>query len=115
MRKQSNWDKTRAQSLPRDWEDRRKQVKLRAKGRCENVIEGKRCMAQGTECHHAGEPDDHRISALQWLCEDCHEEITRYQSWLGQINRQARLMHPMQRKRYLKEKLGTTELPKKRR
>ena len=115
MRSKSNWDDARKHDLPKDWDKRHKQVKHRAKNRCEYVEDGKRCKARGTECHHAGEPEDHRISALQWLCEDCHDEITRYQSWLGQINRQARLMNPMQRKRYLKEKLGTTELPKKRR
>ena len=115
MRSKSNWDDARKQDLPKDWEKRRKQVKLRAKNRCEYVEGGKRCKAQGTECHHAGAPDDHRIASLQWLCWDHHDQITRYQSWLGQVYRQAKLLHPMQRKRYLMEKLGSTEMPEKRR
>ena len=114
-RSQSNWDDYRRQQLPSNWETLKRQVKQRAKGQCEAVERGTRCQDQGTECHHAGAPNDHRPESLQWLCADHHEAITQRQSWEGQIRRQAKLMHPMQRKRYLREKLGSTEMPENRR
>ena len=114
-RKQSNWNNYRKQQLPSNWEALKRQVKQRAKNQCEAVDKGHRCPEQGSECHHAGAPDDHRPESLQWLCADHHDEITRQQSREGQIIRQARLMHPMQRKRYLREKLGIDYLPESRR
>lgn len=114
MSKPSNWHKYNRRTLPTDWQRRVKRVRQRAKDQCENIIHGKRCANKGRECHHTKAPNDHRIESLQWLCDECHDEITAEQSRIGNIARQARLMHPMQRKRYLLEKLGTTEMPEKR-
>lgn len=114
MSKQSNWHKYERRALPTDWNQRVRHVRQRAKDQCENVIYGQRCPNTGRECHHAKAPNDHRIESLMWLCHECHDEATAEQSRIGNIARQAKLMHPMQRKRYLLEKLGTTEMPEMR-
>lgn len=109
------WDGSRRRSqLPSDWKTIRERVKARANGQCEQLINGQRCPNPGTDCHHAGEPDDHRDEVLEWLCRDCHNVETAKEQQREQIINQARLLHPMQRRKYLQERLGVTELPKRR-
>jgi len=109
------WDNSqRRQQLPRDWQQIRKRIHDRANGQCEQQVNGQRCPNTGTDCHHAGAPDDHRDESLQWLCRDCHNVETAKESQRERIINQARLMHPMQRRKYLRERLGVTKLPQRR-
>ena len=66
--------------LPADWEARRRQVRARAGGKCEHKVNGLRCSNAGTECHHLGDRDDHRLEMLQWICADCHKQETKAQA-----------------------------------
>src|SRR5690625_3078784 len=104
----------RRSQLPSDWSTIRKRIKTRANGQCEQLIDGTRCPNPGTDCHHVGEPDDHRDESLQWLCRDCHNVETAKEQRREQIINQARLLHPMRRRKYLQERLEVTELPKSR-
>lgn len=100
-------EQRRSAELPRDWPTRRRQVEARAGGQCEQVqANGERCPNRGTECHHAGDRDDHRLESLQWLCRDCHEVETQWQAKVEKVLQQAKLVHRMQRRRYLVQKLG---------
>ncbi len=76
---------TRLATLPRDWKRRVAQVRARAAGRCEwpgfhgsrNLpIAGERCAEPGTDCDHIGDPMNHDLANLQWLCHPHHDKKT---------------------------------------
>lgn len=110
------WNGSRRRSqLPSDWSTIRQRIRTRANGQCERILEdGLRCPNPGTDCHHANGPDDHSDDALEWLCRECHNIETAKESRRERIIQQARLIHPMQRRKYLQERLGVAELPKPR-
>lgn len=66
----------RRQQLPPNWATLRKIVARRADGRCQNIIDGTRCPAPGTDCDHIHPGNNHDTSNLQWLCADCHTRKT---------------------------------------
>lgn len=75
------WDTSRRRDqLPPNWQDLRRQTRTRADGICEHTDNGVRCTSLGTDCHHTGRNDDHRLEALQWLCRPHHDIETRRQS-----------------------------------
>lgn len=76
------WDSSRRRDqLPPNWQQLRRAAKTRAHGYCEHVNDdGTRCTNPGTDLHHAGDRNDHRLEALQWLCREHHDVQTRRQS-----------------------------------
>lgn len=73
----SGWaNSDRRARLPADWPKRRAAVKRRARGRCEWVENGVRCLEPGTDCDHVTPDDDHSLGNLQWLCGGHHERKT---------------------------------------
>lgn len=101
------WDhnSTRRAELPPNWSELRRIVCRRADGQCERVVDGLRCTARGTDCHHAGHRDDDRPEVLEWLCADHHDQETQRQAHEGQIRQLARGLHPRHRAAYIKSKL----------
>jgi 5-methylcytosine-specific restriction protein A len=71
---------TRRASLPRDWSTRRRARRAIAADRCEAETHATGCDGLGRECHHAGDPDDHRIASLRWLHPACHQVETQEQA-----------------------------------
>ncbi|HLU29917.1 MAG TPA: hypothetical protein VKZ65_15920 [Glycomyces sp.] len=78
----SNWASSRRRSqLPKDWWRRVQRTKKAAGGRCEAMSqvtdwgkvydEGTRCVREGTDADHRGDPMDH--DDLQWLCGPHHK------------------------------------------
>jgi 5-methylcytosine-specific restriction protein A len=70
------WNTNRAARLPGNWKTLRQQVKHRAGGQCQWVTSWLQCTRPGTECDHITPGDDHRLSNLQWLCTEHHQEKT---------------------------------------
>lgn len=67
----------RAQRLPPDWWRIRAQVKARARGQCEWVLDnGTRCTQPGTDADHVARGDAHHLANLQWLCHPHHKVKT---------------------------------------
>lgn len=66
----------REQRLPGDWHRRRNTIRRRARGRCEAIVNGRRCTNAGSECDHIHNGDDHALTNLQWLCPSCHQRKT---------------------------------------
>lgn len=66
---------TRRARLPKDWPQRVKATKIRARGRCEATIHDPRCNGLGSECDHRADPDNH--DDLQWLNHYCHAAKTQ--------------------------------------
>jgi hypothetical protein len=62
--------------LPADWPRIRLAVKRRARGRCQATTHVPECNGVGRDCDHIGNPDDHRLSNLQWLSHPCHQAKT---------------------------------------
>lgn len=88
---------TQRRDMPPDWKQRREVVAARAGGRCEAVENGARCPDQGSECHHAGDPGDHRLEMLQWLCTEHHAVITHEQAAEALRRRNAKVRYPLRR------------------
>lgn len=97
----------RATSLPPDWSARRRACAERAGGRCEansqitdwgrEFAHGTRCERPGAEADHALGRDDHRVEALQWLCEPHHAKKTQKEA---QQARAARKRPPRREERH---------------
>lgn len=73
---------TRRATLPADWNQRVATVHRRAAGRCEHV-DGQRCPLAGAQVDHAVHRDDHRIEALQLLCDPHHRTKTQAEAAAG--------------------------------
>lgn len=70
----------RRAELPADWDWRVRQVKKRARGRCEwKLPSGARCPARGTDADHRGDRFDHSLGNLVWSCEYHHDKKTSAQ------------------------------------
>lgn len=65
---------TRKERLPSDWQERRRQVMLRDRRRCQwrDVPGGQICGLQGNQVDHIVRGDNHELSNLQVLCEPHH-------------------------------------------
>jgi len=76
--KKMPWEGSNRRSrLPKDWEQKRQQVKARSGGICEAKLQdGSRCPDQGTDCDHVVRGDNHEINNLQWLCRWHHRKKT---------------------------------------
>lgn len=85
----------RRSQLPSDWEQRREQVKARARGLCEAVAHVAQCDGIGRECDHHADPNDHAIENLRWLSSPCHAAKTQREAQAAkpQRNRPAE-QHP---------------------
>ena len=98
----SKWSGSQRQSqLPPNWHRLRADVKRRAGGQCEQMDDGQRCANVGTDCDHALDRHDHRLSALQWLCAEHHKVKTQREAVAGKRaareamrHRSARAAHP---------------------
>ncbi len=66
----------RAKRLPRDWEQRKAEVKRRDRGRCQAVTHVRGCDGRGTEVDHVTPGDNHELHNLQLLSEPCHRAKT---------------------------------------
>lgn len=66
----------RLNTLPPDWQARRRAVAERAGWRCQADDAGFRCGRLGTDCDHVNDRDDHSLSNLQWLCRGHHNQKT---------------------------------------
>lgn len=73
----------RREELPPNWHQLREAVKRRAGGQCEHLEDSLRCPNAGTDCDHALDRHDHRLSALQWLCADHHKMKTQREAIEG--------------------------------
>lgn len=62
----------RKDRLPPNWQEIRRIVKARAKGKCEAEVHAKGCPGWGSEADHIIPGDDHRIESIQWLSGPCH-------------------------------------------
>lgn len=63
----------RRTQLPPNWPKLRAQARKRANGQCQATDDGVRCPLAGTDCDHIGDPYDHSLDNLQWLCRDHHQ------------------------------------------
>ena len=68
---------TRAKRLPPNWATIRRQVRARARGKCQAHRHAPGCNRQGAECDHISPGDNHDLSNLQWLSTECHDMKTR--------------------------------------
>nr|DAQ13567.1 MAG TPA: HNH endonuclease [Caudoviricetes sp.] len=83
------WETSNRRSrLPRDWEARRRIVIARDNGRCQAVVGGVHCAAEGTEVDHIDAGDNHNLTNLQLLCKACHAWKTRGEATAGLLARQ---------------------------
>lgn len=92
----------RRERLPANWQDIRRQVRLRAHGRCEAEEHAPGCCGDGSDADHKTPGDDHRLENLQWLSAPCHRaKTTREATARNQARKQARLrpreQHPGRR------------------
>lgn len=63
---------TRRDRLPPDWDKIRRKAGNRDGWRCQVFKDGKRCFAPAVEIDHKEAGDNHELSNLQAICEDCH-------------------------------------------
>lgn len=70
----------RKQRLPDNWPAIRKQVKARAKGRCQATTHAKGCGGWGSDADHITPGDNHHPDNLQWLSGPCHRAKTARES-----------------------------------
>lgn len=85
------WETSNRRSrLPRDWEARRRIVIARDNGRCQAIIAGAQCVAEGTEVDHVNAGDNHDLTNLQLLCKACHSWKTRSEAAAGLRVRQSK-------------------------
>ena len=75
---------TRAKRLPPNWDTLRRQVRARARGKCQADRHAPGCDRRGTECDHITPGDNHDLSNLQWLSTECHAAKTRAEN--AQLN-----------------------------
>ena len=68
---------TRRDRLPDNWPALVRQVKRRARGRCEETHHAPGCDGRGREVDHARQGDDHSLNNLQLLSSACHARKTR--------------------------------------
>lgn len=92
----------RAQRLPENWADLRRQVRYRAGGLCEAPNHHPRCPGTGSECDHVTPGDDHGLENLQWLSSECHKAKTQAEaaaraSLAAQLRRRPSEPHPGRR------------------
>lgn len=76
----------RTTPLPANWQALRKAARERAGGICE----WPGCREPGTDCHHDGDPTDHRLERLVWLCGPHHDHITGVQARASYLRRTKR-------------------------
>lgn len=82
----------RKDRLPPNWEAIRRQVKTRAKGRCEATEHAKGCGGWGRDADHITPGDNHTLTNLQWLSGPCHRAKTARESAArNQARKQARI------------------------
>jgi 5-methylcytosine-specific restriction protein A len=62
----------RRERLPDNWEAIRRQVKTRAKGKCQATTHAKGCGGWGSDADHIEAGDNHHLDNLQWLSRACH-------------------------------------------
>lgn len=79
---------TRKETLPSDWEERRKKVIKRDRGICQweddeglafNDVGEQICGQPGTDVDHKGRRNDHRLSQLRLLCKTHHNRRSAQQ------------------------------------
>lgn len=71
------WESSnRRERLPANWPTIRRQVKSRAKGRCEATPHARGCGGWGTDADHITPGDNHHLNNLQWLSPACHRAKT---------------------------------------
>ena len=67
---------TRRTRLPKNWPQIVREVKRRARGRCEATRHHPHCTGDWTDVDHINGDDDHRLEALQLLSIACHKAKT---------------------------------------
>lgn len=67
---------TRRQRLPANWPQIVREIKRRARGRCQATTHHPHCTGEGTDVDHIIEGDDHRLANLQLLSTICHRAKT---------------------------------------
>lgn len=92
----SGWnDSDRRDRLPANWATLVKQVKDRAKGRCEwRLPSGKRCPRAGRDVDHRRPGDDHRMVNLQLLCVHHHQKKTAREGQAGRYRVRKKFRRP---------------------
>jgi len=70
----------RKSRLPANWQAIRRQVKARARGRCEATHHARGCGGWGTDADHIVPGDNHELNNLQWLSDACHRAKTATES-----------------------------------
>lgn len=77
------WKDGREQLYEADWQDRKYELLLRARGQCEYLTAGdQRCQREGTEPHHRilrSTLRDDRLNRLQLVCNFHHRALDREQ------------------------------------
>ena len=77
----------RRTQLPPNWEQLRRERKRVAEGQCEADVHARECDGRGSECHHAGDPLDHRLEVLRWVHAECHRLETLQQAAAAKVSR----------------------------
>ena len=68
------WESSNRRSkLPANWPELRKEVRARSGGRCEVVVDGKRCQNRAVDVDHVNRGNDHSLSNLRDICEPHHD------------------------------------------
>lgn len=67
----------RRSRLPKDWHRRRAIAKREAGGQCQQITNGIRCPAPGTDCDHIDRLSGDEQWNLQWLCLPHHKAKTQ--------------------------------------
>lgn len=62
----------RKERLPPNWQEIRKAVKARAKGKCQAPTHAAKCRGWGSDADHIIAGDDHSMDNLWWLSGPCH-------------------------------------------
>lgn len=83
-------DSDRRSRLPENWPDLVREVKLRAKNRCEWRLPSRsRCPRPGTDVDHRIPGDDHSLENLQLLCPVHHGKKSAREGWQAKMARKA--------------------------
>nr|WP_232513809.1 HNH endonuclease signature motif containing protein [Bifidobacterium choerinum] len=80
-----------------EWAALRKQVRDRARNRCEAREHSPLCDGWGSDCDHIVPGDDNRLENLQWLNANCHRMKTAQETSERNRRRKQQRKHPKEK------------------